>query len=336
MRATRIIIWVFCAVCFVSTLHADETRNHEIAHRTADQTYLTFPEWFLVFSPEEYAYFLRENPSYNFPYWGHLQQFWSSYWTVYQKTREKGYDFNIGYHVMIMVIGISTTAEYAIKSIYGNTIGRLSGMMQTHGRTSEQDYGAKVAQEYVDFIKHTPWYAFDFGERFVGIYKNNDFFGYDFIRKTERKMALSIEYGVKYVYANIIGFFTNIGYEEAALVTQVELEKNNRLSTLDFPRYDKFKDMSLSYAKDGYTFNKIAGNTSQTPILVSMIGDSHALAGKTCIFRTKILSNPVFERCLLEVRIETLASFLMLPHLEITPAFLPAKDTLKLEHIFDF
>ena len=42
--------------------------------RGADQTYLTFPEWFLVHSPAEYAAHVKQHAPSDFPFWGHIGQ----------------------------------------------------------------------------------------------------------------------------------------------------------------------------------------------------------------------------------------------------------------------
>src|SRR5688572_12209807 len=36
--------------------------------RAEDQTYLTFPEWYIVYSADEYADFISENPPSHFPH----------------------------------------------------------------------------------------------------------------------------------------------------------------------------------------------------------------------------------------------------------------------------
>src|SRR5262249_42948623 len=81
--------------------------------RPADQTFLTYPEWFLVFSPQERAAYLssRNAPS-RFPYLGHVKQLWEGYRAVARATRD--YPFNFGYHAMIVVISTSTTVEYGL------------------------------------------------------------------------------------------------------------------------------------------------------------------------------------------------------------------------------
>ena len=327
------MIKLICAFLLLASLVFAETNATK---RSADQTYLTYPEWFLVFSPEEYAYYLKAHPSYTFDYMGHIEEFWSAYAAMYKKTLEKKYPFNTGYHVMIMTIGVSTTFEYLVKYFYGHTIGQFVALTQTHDRVSEQNYGAQVAQEYVDFIKNQPWYEFDFEKRFVGIYTENSFFGKDFLRKMERKEALSIEYGAKYLYAKVIAYFTEVGYKKALPLTQVVLVKQKQTITKEFPRYDKFKDVSLEYAKQGYDFKAIAGNDANSSILYSLLGTKEDISSFECLLRQPITSNKVYERCINDIEIKRLAAFLREKNLQITDGFLPSQGSVKLEHIFDF
>ncbi len=327
------MIKLICALLLLASLVFAETNATK---RSADQTYLTYPEWFLVFSPAEYAYYLKKYPSYKFDYLGHIEEFWSAYSAMYEKTLEKEYPFNRGYHVMIMTIGVSTTFEYLVKYFYGHAIGQFVALTQTHGRVSEQNYGAQVAQEYVDFIKNRPWYEFDFGKRFVGIYTQNSFFGKDFSRKMERKEALSVEYGAKYLYAKVIAYFTEVGYEKALPLTQVVLVKQNQTIVKEFPRYDKFKDSSLKYAKEGYNFKTIAGNDGNTTILYSLLGTREDLSDFHCMLRQPIVSNLKYERCMNDIKINKLGDFLREKNLQITDKFLPIPHGVKLEHIFDF
>lgn len=325
----KLLLWL---LLFANLVFAETNATQ----RSADQTYLTYPEWFLVFSPQEYAYYLQEHPSYTFEYISHIEEFWSAYAAMYGKTLEKEYPFNTGYHVMIMTIGVSTTVEYLVKYFYGHAIAQFVALTQTHGRVSEQNYGAKVAQEYVDFIKNRPWYEFDFGKSFVGIYTENSFFGKDFLRKMERKEALSVEYGVKYLYAKVIAYFTEVGYGKALPLTQVILLKQNQTIVKEFPRYDKFKDLSLEYANKGYDFKEIAGNDGNTSILYSLLGTRKDLSAFHCLLRQPIVSNPKYERCINDIQINKLAAFLREKKLYITEEFLPATQGVKLEHIFDF
>jgi hypothetical protein len=119
--------------------------------RGEDQTFLTFPEWYLVYSPAEFASFTREHAPSDFPFWGHVAQLWSSYGAVIDATRP--YSFNAKYHVMIVVIGVSTTVEYALRSTYETLIGRVGELFSVAGGTEEDRFAARVAQDYVDSIR---------------------------------------------------------------------------------------------------------------------------------------------------------------------------------------
>src|SRR3954470_10792531 len=47
--------------------------------RPADQTFLTYPEWFLVFSPEEQANYFKNHTATTFPFMSHVEEIWKSY-----------------------------------------------------------------------------------------------------------------------------------------------------------------------------------------------------------------------------------------------------------------
>ena len=139
--------------------------------RGLEQTLLTYPEWFLVFSPYEYGEFIGSRPPSHFPYYGHIGQFWQSYKGVYEETRKRHLELNPGYHLMIMVIGISTTVEYAIKSAYESLVGRLAETSASTV-TPEDRHAAAVAQDYVRFIRIQPWYEYNFDKALAGLWRD--------------------------------------------------------------------------------------------------------------------------------------------------------------------
>lgn len=130
--------------------------------RGVEQTFLTFPEWYLVHSPAEYAVYTTQHPAHEFPFITHIQQLWSSYAAVTREQIQAKYPANLGYHLMIGVIATSTTIEYGLRWAYENTLGRMSWATTSHGLTAEDRYAAQVAQDYVDFIRQQPWYLYDF------------------------------------------------------------------------------------------------------------------------------------------------------------------------------
>src|SRR5689334_1861545 len=124
MKPMRFAGLAILALAMASVLAADPVAPQE-HRRGPEQTYLTFPEWFLVFSPAEFAAFTKDHSPSEFPFLGHIGQLWESYAAVTRATMDDRFAFNGGYHVMIMVIGVSTTVEYAIRSAYETIVGRL-------------------------------------------------------------------------------------------------------------------------------------------------------------------------------------------------------------------
>src|ERR1700736_1781265 len=119
-----LVVMILCALVGwrATALAFDNSAGHVVAapvdRRGEEQTFLTFPEWFLVFSPAEYADFVRQHTPDEFCFWGHIGQFWHGYGAVIDQTRARREPTNWGYLVMIVVIGLCTTVEYAIRSAY--------------------------------------------------------------------------------------------------------------------------------------------------------------------------------------------------------------------------
>jgi hypothetical protein len=295
-------------------------QNH---HRGPEQTFLTVPEWFLVFSPEEYAIFLRDNPPSRFPFFGHIGQFWQSYAAVTEATST--YPFNTGYHVMVSVIGLSTTVEYGLKGLYERLIGHFTELTSGGADTAEDAIAAATAQSYVDFIKHTPWYEFDFTAPLANLWTKAGATGAKPWRKWERKYALTSEYAVKSGYAWLIGKATRASYERPSSETYAVVNRQGSVTLTKLPRYQAFTDQARILADNDTDFVEIAGNRGD--ILASVIAPSGtSVSSKTRIlYRQPILTQPEKERQALVVRVEDLGEFL-----RSTPS------SMIIEHIYDF
>lgn len=311
--------------------------------RGLEQTFLTYPEWFLVFSPAEYADFIAKKPPSQFPYFGHIGQFWQSYKAVFNETQTRELDLNPGYHLMIMVIGVSTTFEYALKSAYESLIGRFTELSSSQ-QTEEDRYAAFVAKDYVDVIRVLPWYEYDFWGKLKGLWQTTPAVGDNMLRKWERRFALTTEYGIKVIYGQLIKSATKSIYEAPLMVTAVQVQPEPRsdlklpeiklIKKLDdgsvlitVPRYEAFTAYAQGLALQGLEFYEIAGN--KTVILVSLIGPQN-WTPKTGIskilFEQPILTMPGYKRVTAMVDIATLGTALREW----------AEQRISLEHIFDY
>ena len=330
-------------LAFMTVAGASTPAAQPADRRGEEQTFLTFPEWFLVFSPTEYADLVRTRTPDEFCFWGHIGQFWRSYGAVTGETQRRHDRTNWGYHLMIVVIGVSTTVEYAMRSAYETVVGRITASTAP-SRTEEDEYAARVAREYVDLIRDQPWYEFDFLSRLQGLWTQTSFFGPHMLRKWERKYALTTEYGVKAVYGWLIGKASQQTYDAplpytAALVdhwpaacavnpagVSVLGSVSEGGALLSVPRYHRFTAASLALAQCPVQFQEIAGNRSD--ILVSVLGPTGAppLSGARVLFRQPLLTQPGRERTAYVVPIDALSGALR------------AVDSQgwSLEHVFDY
>jgi len=310
-------------------------------HRPADQTFLTYPEWFLVYSPDEFATFSEQGKTPDrFPFFGHIGQFWGAYKAVYKHIKKK-YAFNTGYHVMIMVIGVSTTVEYTMRACYEKVIGRLSRLLSSDGITDEDAYAAKIAREYVDFINVRPWYEFNFKRRLSGLWSLPPI-GKNMFRKWERRYILTSDYAVKTIYGWVIMKATKASYDAALTVTSVVVDKPVQLDPVKtqmlqqfddgsvlmlLPRYDAFKDQALSIARQNKNVLEIAGNRGDIMVTyVVPIDYKKNDTISTLLFSQPILTNPTHKRLALIVPVQDLSVVLRLYD----------RPGIKLEHVYDF
>lgn len=308
-----------------------------------EQTFLTVPEWYLVFNPNEYADFLKRgnNPS-AFPFWKSIDE----YWTLYDRVNalsEGLYPENSQYQLMLWVIGVSTTAEFVAKGFYENTIGRL-----TRWTASEDTPEDLLIQEahaaYGELIYYEPWYVFPFADYAGRIWTDTPFFGGNFIRKIERKMMFTAEFAFKALYAKAIGFGSQATYGPSqGIVTMHVVGDAQSLSGVDSrlevlqdfgdghlvvtaPRWGGFTEVMPKLVEAGVRFIEINGNDEIVFTTVEPNDQDAVPAHARLLFNSMVISPAGLKRSAYIVRIEHLAESL---------ASLNAIG-VQLEHIFDF
>lgn len=340
----RVLVGLMAALALLAAPAAEPTLTPAEHRRGAEQTFLTYPEWFLVHSPAELATYLtaRKTPS-DFPWLGHVGQFWQGYRAVTRETADQ--PFNAGYHLMVMVIGTSTTVEYVLRSAYESTVGRLSEFSARGAAASEEDaLAARVAQQYVDFIRVDPWYLFDFVAALRDLWQATPLMGPQIVRKWERRYLLTTEYTIKAGYAWLIKFATGTIYHPARPVTAVVLsappaakslglpevrriEEANPTLLYTVPRYRPFMAYAELLASQGLDFVEIAGNRGE--ILVSVIqrsGAAPAASMPRLVLLQPVLSQPGWERRLFALPVPKLAE--QLRHWRAAG--------MQIEHIYDY
>jgi hypothetical protein len=243
--------------------------------REEASTYLTLPEWYIVYNTDEYAKALKTTGPASFPYAGSIRQYWGYYGAACAATKGV-YPFSTGNHLMLGVIGSSFSIEYALKGLYENTAGRLSEWIA--GRDTPEDaFAAATAAEYGTFMHTVPWYEFPFAAKAGALWAGVPWRGPGMTRKWERRLALTAEYGIKAGYAWLIGLGSQATYGPEDLRIQARVENapesiyadgavkrvkplGNGAAIVSIPRYEAFTGRMLALLGQGVRFVDIAGN----------------------------------------------------------------------------
>lgn len=308
-----------------------------------EKSYLTFPEWYIVYTAQDYAnYIARDTPS-GFGYFRSAGEFWTSYCAVNRLVTPR-YEFNFGTHLMIYVIGISHTVEYVLKGLYENTVGRLSELFAPNPPTAEDQFARQFAQDYGQWLNTVPWYDFVFGERLAALWESVPFWGSGQVRKSERRFALSAELAVKAAYGWLIKGGSESVYAPAeleihALMRGLPLDTGSidrRIEVIEvfrdgtqlvkLPRYQPFTEIAQKLGASNASFLEIGGNSN---ILVSLTVPENWVPPEEVppiLFETQILSGTEGKRVGLSVPVTLLLDVIR----KIGPS------GARLEHIYDY
>jgi FAD/FMN-containing dehydrogenase len=236
--------------------------------RPDSDTFLQHPEWYIVYSSEEYGRHLGAHPPSTFPYGAAIGQYWRTYYEAWEATRHR-YPLNWAYHVMLWVIGTSYSVELTLKGMYENTLGRLAEWSADGERTPEDQLAAEVAREYGRFVHDRPWYEYRFLPRLLEVWMDLPLWGKHPGRSWERKGFLSLEYGVKAAYAWLIAVATRTAYDAQPPRTELlirhwsdslaqvvpDLAMEERLDStavvVSAGRFDPTRDLLLRLARSG-------------------------------------------------------------------------------------
>ncbi len=308
--------------------------------RPEESTWLTYPEWAIVYAAREYSDHVKDKRESSFPYWSYIGRFWQDYAMVIRATDQ--YPFNTQNHIMLLVIGTSHTIELAIQSIYENTVGRITEFLS--GKKVDEDrYQAKMAAEYARFLDQTPWYRFNNKQYRRELWDIEPAKGIAGIRSWERKIAFGLSYSVKQVYAWIIRKGLAASSEPAKLDIHVwakgpvgkavrGLEDTGIVQQMGddgavfvTPRYQIFTDRVPTFIDQGLQFVEIGGNDE---VLLTLLSAKPLpeTEGTRLLFSYQLPADPDTWRTGVNVSIPKLHTAL--------PALL--KDGGKLEHLYDY
>lgn len=312
------------------------------ARRESD-SYLTYPEWHIVYAYEDFAAVLRKGDPSGFAYGGQISEFWSSLCELNRlvTTRKSA---AVDTKVMLYTIGWSFTAELAIKGAYEKTMGRFFEWFRGADKTEEDRFATRDMRAYAEFLRQTPWYEYPFGSRVAAFWRETPLRGSRMLRKLERRVVFTSEYGAKAIYAGLIEFASGTALGAADLTIQtvvVGLDASDvtrdsgikivrRLGAgrtlIQTPRYQAYTDVVVNLARRGRDIVEIAGNHRILVTVLAADDPLPTLPETIELFEMRVQSKPGRRRVGLDIPVEQLAAAIRT--LE--------KAGVTIEHIYDY
>ncbi|MES2966318.1 MAG: hypothetical protein V4668_00860 [Patescibacteria group bacterium] len=251
--------------------------------RNFSRTLSTFPEWYIVYSAQEYSDLMSRGgrPS-QFPYFSAIRQYWEALDSI--KDSLNGTEIDPESLSVLQVIGVSFTIEYGLIGIYEKTIGRIFEWLHFNTKTAEDFTTDSIARKYSESLLQTPWYEFPYASAITQLWQEWDWSSLS-PRGLERRIIFTLGYHLKGAYAALLGKVTeaNFGYVGSTTSVVVNSINPETLSAIQnitsvqatsseiyalAPRYRAFTPAAQQIAEDGANFSAIQDNVE---ILISFV-----------------------------------------------------------------
>lgn len=253
--------------------------------RREANSYLTYPEWHIVYAYEGLAEVLKTGDEHQFDYLSSIAGFWKASCALNQiANAHGGADQNT--RQTNHVIGASFTLEMGMKALYEETKGRFFAWTRGAEKSPQDMVSAAMADDYAKFLYQTPWYKYDFASARAKLWDAPLTMP---MRGWERRLALGGEWSAKIAYAGLIADAVSAtgvakleirsvvsGLDKAALQAilgvQIVREFDGKFE-INTPRYAAFTEILKAIAEQGGTINEIAGN-DEIMITATVAGDT--------------------------------------------------------------
>lgn len=307
------------------------------SRRREANSYLTYPEWHIVYAYDGLAQTLVHDDEHAFDYTASVTSFWRASCALMRVAdAHGGADWDT--RSMIHTIGVSFTVEMALKAAYEETVGRVTAWIRGPRKTPQDEQLARMALDYSAFLRQTPWYAYPFRREAAALWASP---GDGVVRGWERRLGIGAELLAKAAYArviagavaitapaqltirSVIGGLTPDVLAQLPGVTVVGPRAGGL--EIETPRYDLFTKILMGIAERGGTIVEIAGNDDLMLTITVPAGSAVRLAHGREILRMP-RAGLSSDRILVDVKVGELAPFLI-SHRLGDPG---------LEHVFDY
>lgn len=304
--------------------------------RKEANTYLTYPEWHIVYAYDGLAEALKTGDEHVFSYVPSVWNFWKSTCALTGiADRHGGADGQT--RTMIYTIGASFTLEMGLKAAYEETLGRIFATIRGPVKTPQDEVATAMAADYAAFLRQTPWYKYDFEKQVTTLWAVPMT---DPARGWERRLALGGEWKAKTLYAGAIAagvsatgeakleirsMVSGLSAGELRQIPDVKvISEQGDSVVIETPRYDRFTKILIELAKAGGQIREIAGNDD---IMVSAtVEPEKEYAGPGEVIARIGREGFATERVLVSMKVTDLAGLF---------ASQPLADP-GVEHVFDY
>lgn len=304
--------------------------------RRESNTYLTYPEWHIVYAYDGLAEVLRTSDEHDFDYGSSVWGFWRSTCALTRVADAHG-GAGSDTRLMIYTIGVSFTLEMVLKAAYEETAGRFFASVRGPEKSPQDAVATAMAADYAGFLRQTPWYRYDFERQVDALWAAPVT---DPWRGWERRLALGAEWKAKTLYARVIAagvaatgeakltIRSVIGdMDKAALAAIDDVEVIADLPegiVIETPRYARFTEILARITLAGGTIREIAGNDDVMVALTLPPGADYVGPGEVIARMPR--EGFWFERVLVDTKVTDLARLI---------AARPPGDP-GLEHVYDY
>jgi hypothetical protein len=180
--------------------------------RAQGDSFLTFPEWYIVHAYSDLAAVTAHTSESDFDYLASIERFWSSLCGATRQASLSG-PASSDQKATNYIIGFSFTVEMGLQGAYERTVGALTEWTAEGRKTAEDEFNLALLKEYAAFLYQTPWYRFPFWEKLEMFWQRTPFV--PSIRAVERRASLSLQYAARAAYAAVMRYVA--GYDPADL-----------------------------------------------------------------------------------------------------------------------
>src|SRR5262249_20393347 len=194
---------------------------------------------------------------------GAVTTFWNSLCRATQTARRAG-PVTLDQRITNYIIGVSFSLEMAVQGVYERTIGALTAWLRGEQKTPEDAFNQRFLDDYAAFLQQVPWYQYPFKQELTRFWRETPWAPGSRVRSAERRVALSLEYGVKALYAVGIGALAVYSPADLTIMSVIKpsaapaVKDVTTVRALDGglvlvrpPRYRAYTNILRAWAKNG-------------------------------------------------------------------------------------